>query len=149
MSPVAMDVATDPVQVELLSSITNTTSWASLPVEVRHMILSLVGLPISKKPYDGLGFPKVARFATVCWEWQVFCETRTFRRLVLNSDSLGEFDAIARRDDTRLGYIRKLWLRVQLLRYECPDCDEPEDEETQHRYVGHPCLYYNTSVYWC
>ncbi|KAM0253624.1 hypothetical protein ACHAQJ_007199 [Trichoderma viride] len=33
---------------------------------------------------------------------------------------------------TRLGYIRKLWLRVQLSRYECPDCDEPEDELTQH-----------------
>lgn len=82
----------------------------------------------------------MARFATVCWEWQVFFESCTFRRLVLDGDSLGEFGAIIRRDDTRLGHVRKLWLRVQLPRYECPDCDEPEGEETQHRYVGHPFL---------
>lgn len=140
MSPVAMDMATDPVQLEPPSSIANTTSWASLPVEVRRMILSLVGLPMSGRRCNGLGSSKVARFATVCWEWQVFFETRTFRRLVLDPNSFGEFDAIIRRDDTRLGYIRNLWLRVQLPRYECPDCDEPEDEETQYRYVGHPYL---------
>ncbi|KAL7796100.1 hypothetical protein V8C37DRAFT_414399 [Trichoderma ceciliae] len=114
------------------SSITKVTSWASLPVEVRQMILSLVGLPISGRQCNGLGSPKVARFATVCREWQVFFETCTFRRLVLDHNSLGEFDAIVRRNDTRLGYIRKLWLRVRLSKYECPDCDEPEDEATQH-----------------
>lgn len=108
MSPVAIDVATDPMQVESPSSITNTTPWASLAVEVRQMILNLVGLPISGRRYDGLGSPKAARFATVCWEWQVFFETCTFRRLVLDPQSLGEFDAIVRRHDTRLRYIRKL-----------------------------------------
>ncbi|CAM1509434.1 Fc.00g031730.m01.CDS01 [Cosmosporella sp. VM-42] len=127
-----MDVATDPVQVESPSPITNTTSWTSLPVEVRQMILSLVGLPISGRRYNGLGSPKVAGFATVCWEWQVFFETCTFRRLVLDPDSFGEFGTTIRRHDTRLGYIRKLWLRVRLPKYECPDCDEPEDEATQH-----------------
>lgn len=124
MSPIAMDVVTDPIQVESPSSITKATSWASLPAEVRQMILSLV-----------LGSPKVARFATVCLEWQVFFETCSFRRLVLDLGSLGEFDAIVRRHDARLGYIRKLWLRVQLSKYECPDCDEPEDEAPQRRYV--------------
>ncbi|KPM38835.1 hypothetical protein AK830_g7741 [Neonectria ditissima] len=127
MSP---DMATV-VQVESPSSVTNTTSWASLPVEVRQMILRLVGLPISEKQSSGLGSPKVARFATVCWEWQKFFETCTFRRLVLDPDSLDKFDAIVRRQDTRLGYIRKLWLRVRLLKYECPDCDKLEDEATQ------------------
>lgn len=128
MSPIAMDVATEPVQ---------TTSWALLPIEVRQMILSLVGLPVSGRRYDGPRPLKVARFATVCCEWQVFFETCTFRRLVLDPDSLGEFDAIVRRHDTRLGYIRKLWLRVRLSKYECPDCDDPEDGPTQSRYVGH------------
>ncbi|UKZ96921.1 uncharacterized protein TrAFT101_011694 [Trichoderma asperellum] len=50
-----MDVATDPVQVESPSSVTKATSWASLPVEVRQMILSLVVLPISGGKYNGLG----------------------------------------------------------------------------------------------
>jgi hypothetical protein len=78
----------------------------------------------------------VAPFATVCREWQVLFETCTFRRLVLSdAASLGEFDAIIRHNETRLGYIRKLWLRVHLVKYECPDCDEPEDEGTQRWYV--------------
>ncbi|UKZ75970.1 hypothetical protein TrVFT333_003666 [Trichoderma virens FT-333] len=131
MSPVAMNVATDPMQVGR-SSITKDASWAILPVEIRQMILSLVGLPISRRRYNSPGASKVARYAAVCREWQVFFETRTFRRLVLDHDSLDEFNAIVRRDDTRLGYIRKLWLRVQLSKYECPHCDEPEDEATQY-----------------
>ncbi|KAF5122210.1 hypothetical protein E5D57_012683 [Metarhizium anisopliae] len=133
MFRVAMDGATEPVQVDSRqpSSITNTSSWTSLPAEIRQKILSQVSLPASGTGHKGLGSPKVARFTAVCREWQVFFETCTFRRLVLNPDSLGEFDAIVRRHDARLGYIRKLWLRVQLPRYECPDCDETEDEATQ------------------
>lgn len=131
MSSVAMVVVTEPVQVELPSSITKATSWTSLPVEVRQMILSLVGLPISGRRYSGLGSPKMARFATVCRDWQVFFETRIFRRLVLDPKSLDKFDAIVRRHDVRVGYIRKLWLRIQLSKYDCPNCDEPEDEATQ------------------
>lgn len=117
MSPIAIDVATDPVQVESPSSITKATSWISLPIEVRQMILSLVGLPISGGRYNSLGSVKVARFATVCLEWQVFFEACTFRRLVLDPDSLSEFDAIIRRHDTRLGYVLKLWLRIRLSKY--------------------------------
>ncbi|KAL7905134.1 hypothetical protein GGI35DRAFT_461882 [Trichoderma velutinum] len=124
---VAMDVATDSAQLDLPSSITKATSWASLPAEIRQIILSLVGLPISGRRY------KVARFATVCREWQVFFEARLFRRLVLDSDSLSEFGAVIKRDDIRLAYIRKLWLRVQLPKYECPDCDKPEHKATQRR----------------
>lgn len=133
VSPVAMDVSTDAAQVESPSLITRATSWASLPVEVRQMILSLMGSPNSGARYDSRGSKKVAPLATVCWEWQVFFEACTFRRLVLDAESLSEFDAIVRRHDARLGYIRKLWLRVQLSKYECPDCDVPEDKATQHR----------------
>lgn len=135
MSPVAMDVATDTVEVESPPSITRTTSWASLPVEVRQMILRFVCLPISRGEYNGLSSLKVARFATVCLEWQAFFEARTFRRLVLDPGSLGDFDTIVGRHDARLGYIRKLWLRVRLSKYECPDCDEPEDRAAQHWHV--------------
>lgn len=142
MFRVAMDGATEPVQVDSRqpSSITKTSSWTSLPAEIRRKILSQVSLPASRTGHEGLGSPKVARFTAVCREWQVFFESCTFRRLVLNPDSLGEFDAIVKRHDARLGYIRKLWLRVQLPRYECPDCDETEDDATQRRYVGQPHL---------
>lgn len=128
------------MQVESPSSITKVASWATLPVEVRQMILSLVALPVSRRRYDGPGSPKLAQLATVCREWQAFFETRTFRRLVLHPDSLAEFEAIIRRHDASLGYIRKLWLRIRLSKYDCPNCVEPEDEATQHRYVGCPYL---------
>ncbi|KFG86672.1 hypothetical protein MANI_113838 [Metarhizium anisopliae] len=129
-----MDGATEPVQVDSRQpSITKTSSWTSLPVEIRQKILSHVSLPASRTGHEALGSPKVARFTAVCREWQVFFESCTFRRLVLNPDSLGEFDAIVKQNDARLGYIRKLWLRVQLPRYECPDCDETEDDATKRR----------------
>jgi hypothetical protein len=133
---------------EWQSYISRATSWASLPVEVRQNILSLVGLPTYEKRYDDLGSPKVALFATVCREWQVFFEARTFRRLVLDDDSLSEFDAIVRRHDFRLGYIRKLWLRIQLAEYECPDCDVAEDEATQRRMLCTRTPYPDTAELW-
>lgn len=140
MSADVMDVAmTDPVRAESpSSSITNTTSsWTSLPVELRQMILRLLCPPIPGRPHKGSpGSPRVGRFAAVCQEWKAFFEAGTFRRLVLDADSLDEFDAIVKRDDTRLGYILKLWLRVQLPKYDCPHCDTAEDHETGRRYVG-------------
>jgi hypothetical protein len=62
----------------------------------------------------------MAGFATVCREWQVLFETSLFRRLVLSPDSLDMFDAVIRRHDIRLGYIRKLWLHIRLSKHECP-----------------------------
>lgn len=100
--------------------ITNATSWASLPLEIRQMMLSLVGLPILGRRY------KVAQFTTVCQEWQAFFEVHLFRRLALDSESLGDFDEIFKRYDIRLAYIQKLWLRIKLRTYGCPDCDRPE-----------------------
>lgn len=104
------------------------------------MILVMVTLPNHWSRYDCPSRLKVARYATVCQEWQVFFETCTFRRLVLFTDSLNEFRAIIERDDTRLGYIRRLWLRVQLPKYECCDGDEPDNEATQFRYVDDPAF---------
>ncbi|UKZ68383.1 uncharacterized protein TrAtP1_009422 [Trichoderma atroviride] len=127
MSLVAMDVESDAFEVESPSTITRTTSWASMPAEVRQLILGFVCLPKPGERCNSLGFPKVARFASVCLEWQAFFEARLFRRLVLNPDSVDAFDAIVRRDDVRLGYIQKLWLRVNLSNYECPNCDRSED----------------------
>lgn len=136
MPLVAMDMATGLVKVQSPSLILMATLWDSLPVEIRHEILSLVGLPWMGRRY------KVAKFATVCRDWQVFFETCLFRRLVLDSNSLSEFDAIIRRHDIRLAYIQKLWLRIQLPSYGCSDCDRPENGATQRRYVqccvGHP-----------
>ena len=137
-----------PLQIESPSYTTRATSLALLPVELRRMILTLVRFPISGRSHDGLGSPKVAGFATVCKEWQALFESHTFRRLVLDADSLDEFGTIIRRHNIRLGYLRKLWLRVQLAKYDCPDCDVPEDEATQHRYVGHSRLFSDTGILW-
>ncbi|KAL7807543.1 hypothetical protein V8C44DRAFT_187120 [Trichoderma aethiopicum] len=127
-----MGTTTDPLQVESPSSVDKAASWAILPVEIRHRILNFVGLPISQSQNNGLVSQKLAPFATVCREWQVFFETRIFRRLVLDVNSLADFDAIIRRSDIRLGYIRKLWLRIKLTKYDCPDCDYEEDARTRH-----------------
>jgi hypothetical protein len=131
-----MDDATNVVEMQSPSSITKTTSWASLPVELREAILSFVCLPSSAEQCNGSGSSKLARFATVSLEWQTYFEARIFRRLVLDPGSVGDFDTIFRRHDARLGYIRKLWLRIRLSAYECPYCDEPENAATQRWYVG-------------
>ncbi|OPB45180.1 hypothetical protein A0O28_0073860 [Trichoderma guizhouense] len=117
------------MQVESPTSTARGFSWDSLPVEVRQQILSRVILPSSGKRCNGL---KVARFATVCREWQEIVETYTFRRLVLDPSSLSELAAIVGRNGSRLRYIRNLWLQVKLARYECPACDKPEDKATQY-----------------
>lgn len=135
MSLVTMDVGYDTFEVQSPSTITRTTSWASTPLEIRQLILGFVCLPRPGEYCNNLGYPKVARFASVCSEWQAFFEVRTFRRLVLNPNSLDDFGAIIRRKGVRLGYIRKLWLRVELPNYECPHCDKPEDLATQRGYV--------------
>ncbi|KAK1238014.1 hypothetical protein MKX08_002593 [Trichoderma sp. CBMAI-0020] len=126
-----MDVKSDAFAVESPFTKTRTTWWASTPAEVRRLILGFVCLPRPGEHCNDLGFPKVARFASVCSEWQAFFEARLFRRLVLNPDSVDAFDAIIRRKGVRLGYIRKLWLRVELINYNCTNCDKSEDVATQ------------------
>ncbi|KAL6821042.1 hypothetical protein J3E69DRAFT_357362 [Trichoderma sp. SZMC 28015] len=124
-----MGQAINTMQIESPTSTTRGFSWDSLPVEVRQQILNRVILPSSGKRRIG---PKVARYATVCREWQEIVETYTFRRLVLDPSSLSELAAIVGRNDSRLGYIRNLWLQVKLARYTCPACDKPEDKATQY-----------------
>ncbi|KAL6808161.1 hypothetical protein V8C40DRAFT_278941 [Trichoderma camerunense] len=124
-----MEQVINTMQVESPTSTARGLSWDLLPVEVRQQILSWVILPSSGKRCNG---PKVARFATVCREWQEVVETYTFRRLVLDPSSLGELAAVVGRNDSRLGYMRNLWLQVKLARYECPACDKPEDKATQY-----------------
>ncbi|KAL7918501.1 hypothetical protein ACQKWADRAFT_323717 [Trichoderma austrokoningii] len=109
-----MEQVVNAMQVEPPTSTAGGFSWDSLPVEVRQQILSRVLLPSAGKRCNG---PKVARFATVCREWQEIVETYTFRRLVLNPSSLSELAAIVGRNDSRLGHIRKIWLQVKLARY--------------------------------
>ncbi|KAI9163413.1 F-box domain-containing protein [Paramyrothecium foliicola] len=128
-----MEVATESVQAVSRSSLIQVGTWDSLPTEIRDIILGMVGWPSSGRPYNRSGSPKVARFTTVCKEWQDFFEPLTFRRLVLNFDSLAKFGTIIRRQDTRLGYIRKIWLRIQLCKYHCHDCERPEDRAVEDR----------------
>ncbi|KAL7919899.1 hypothetical protein ACQKWADRAFT_329253 [Trichoderma austrokoningii] len=123
-----------PVAMESPPSIRGTTLWTRLPAEIRRKILDFVCSPASEEKCKGLESPTLARFTTVCLEWQFFFEARIFRRLVLDPDSLDEFDAIITRHDARLGYIRKLWLRIRLSSYNCSRCFLQEDAATQNRH---------------
>lgn len=89
-------------------------SWASLAPEVRLMILKAL-------IQDGCC---IARYATVCREWQTFVEQKTFGRLTLTLSRLTSFDVIV---NQRRGYVKYLWLCIELQPYECLQCN---DEET-------------------
>ncbi|KAF5699332.1 hypothetical protein FMUND_14813 [Fusarium mundagurra] len=86
-------------------------SWKSLPLEIRRMVFQSA-LSLSPSPTTPV-------LATVSREWQEFFERSTFRDLALTSGDLYAFaSAIKGKGNvTRLGYIRTLRLRINLMPY--------------------------------
>ncbi|KAF5624955.1 hypothetical protein F52700_9330 [Fusarium sp. NRRL 52700] len=84
-------------------------SWTSLPPEVRRMVFQAA---ISRSP--SLAAPVLA---TVSREWQDFFERSTFKDLALTDGDLYTFASVIKRDANRLGYIRTLRLRINLMPY--------------------------------
>ncbi|KAK4236892.1 hypothetical protein C8A03DRAFT_16520 [Achaetomium macrosporum] len=86
------------------------SSWASLPVEIRDMILE----EISRQKHRGW-----ASCAAVCKEWQVFIERKNFCRLTLRASCLEELEhmVIRQRD-----LVQHICLNVELPRYTCYCC---------------------------
>ncbi|KAF4495405.1 hypothetical protein FAGAP_8471 [Fusarium agapanthi] len=84
-------------------------SWTSLPPEIRRMVLQAV---ISPSPS-----PTTPVLATVSREWQDFFERSTFKDLALTNGDLYAFASAIKRNTTRLGYIRTLRLRINLMPY--------------------------------
>lgn len=93
-----------------------------MPQEIRNNILSSV--VHVEKQHGG----RLCRLASVCKEWQLFFEAQTFRTLSLRQHDLNIFCRLIRWKQWRLGYIRHLWLRVELPNYFCDKCGEPETE---------------------
>jgi hypothetical protein len=104
------------------------SSWASLPAELRLMVLSHLIDDDTKAPYTN------SLLATVCREWQWFFEKRNFRELVLSQRHLNDFDRLLKRKHSyRLAYVKKLRFKVLLDKYDCDSCQTGEDEPTIRR----------------
>lgn len=84
-------------------------SWNSLPPEIRQMVLQYTSSHSS--------FPTAPVLATVSRDWQDFFERSTFKDLALANDDLYVFASAIRANVTRLGYIRTLRLRINLMPY--------------------------------
>lgn len=120
--------------------------WCGLPIHVQAAILSeLAG------DYEGVqeeGRQRCAVYASVCSGWQKFFEKIVFQKLVLRASDLDGFAKIIKRRTggvetrnsvvvskrpklvarafsstvSRMPRIKHLWLRVELLPYDCPEC---------------------------
>ncbi|KAF4442622.1 F-box domain-containing [Fusarium acutatum] len=84
-------------------------SWTSLPPEIRRMVFQAA---LSRNP-----FPTAPVLATVSREWQDFFERSTFKDLALTNGDLCTFASAIKGNVFRLGYIRTLRLRINLMPY--------------------------------
>lgn len=92
-----------------------------LPYEIQRQVLEMVlhgcfkSITSTRKGHS---------YAIVCRDWQEFFEEESFRRLVLTQMDLKAFKRIVR---SRRGFVKQIWLRILLPKYECVvSCDQPE-----------------------
>ncbi|KAK4446456.1 hypothetical protein QBC34DRAFT_486862 [Podospora aff. communis PSN243] len=97
--------------------------WASLPAEIRLMILDVV----AQQKHPGW-----ASFASVCKEWQLFLEKQNFCRLKLQVPCLDNFESIVRQSRRR-GLVQHIRLGVTLPGYSCQLCKRVESISWSHR----------------
>lgn len=95
---------------------TKTSSWMSLPAEIRFMILEAIA-------YQKC--PGRDSFASVCKEWQLFIEKRSFYRLKLQVPCLDDFKYIVARQRELVHHI---WLDIKLPKYSCRCCEWQESD---------------------
>lgn len=88
----------------------SSSSWTSIPLEIRLMILE----EVSRQKHRGW-----ASCAAVCKEWQVVIEKRNFHRLKLRISCLQELEDIVIRQRP---LVQHLWLNIELPRYTCRCC---------------------------
>lgn len=96
-----------------LASHTSTTSWTSLPAEIRLIILELV----AHQKHPGW-----ASLASVCREWQVILEKSNYRKLKVPSSRLGEFKSMVPPHKRQL--VRHIWFDIELRRYSTRCCSK-------------------------
>ena len=87
-----------------------SSSWASLPPELRLMILE----EIAQQRHRGW-----SSCAAVCKEWQTFVERQNFHQLKLRVSCLEELQDMVIR---QRGLVKHIWLNIEFPRYTCRSC---------------------------
>lgn len=120
--------------------------WNELPREMRQMVLEALVALCEKTRRDksarslGRTKAKLARYVTVCREWQETLEPAIFGRMRLGSSDLALFDNIMRGDRRRM--LRHVWLCVDLSRKRSRYNDQISQEEEEDNNAA-----FTTSVY--
>ncbi|RSL45055.1 hypothetical protein CEP53_010945 [Fusarium sp. AF-6] len=103
-------------------------SWHRLPRELQFHILSLVACcqgstshvePSSEVTKRHVG--QLAKCAAVCRNWQGYFENILFRKVTVHQKDLARLHKIS---NCRTERIQHLWLRIELLPYDCRICRE-------------------------
>lgn len=88
--------------------------WNLLAAELRDMIVqSLI--------CEG----NIARCASVCREWQATIERSNFHSLKLTAWDIPVFEKLSKQ---HLGLVKYIWYSIELLNYDCTECDLDETE---------------------
>ncbi|RSL68604.1 hypothetical protein CEP54_002703 [Fusarium duplospermum] len=86
----------------------STFPWHRLPRELQLNVLSLLA-----------HFGQLAKCAAVCRDWQEYFENILFRKITVHQEDLARLGEIS---PCRTERIRHLWLRIELLPYDCLRC---------------------------
>lgn len=96
--------------------------WHRLPRELRLIILSYLARrqgPTNHVESPSEDVDHVAKYATVCRDWQEYFENILFQKVTVHQRDLARLGEIS---PCRTERIRHLWLRIELLPYDCPRC---------------------------
>ncbi|KAK2056437.1 F-box domain-containing protein [Colletotrichum caudatum] len=102
------------------------TDWYSLPLEVRWVVRDGIKSLCQSNVTD---IPR-HQLPLVCREWHSWFAHENFRLLVLDQDRLDDFVKFVVSNEARREYVQRIVLRIRLPDYDCPACDEEEDEAT-------------------
>lgn len=93
--------------------------WGGLPPELQLMVLKNLVPPLDKVGFVRTRDSHLAAYSAVCREWQYVFEKIIYHRLVLSQDDVPRFAELTVH---HASLVRHLWLRVELLRYDCSWC---------------------------
>ncbi|KAK8012867.1 hypothetical protein PG991_010242 [Apiospora marii] len=97
----------------------NNSLFGRLPMHLRCRIMEMVAQSLPSTS-------SLSPFTTVSHEWQVYLEQFTFERIRVTPERLDSFKSYM--NVRRQGYVRYIWLCMELEAYDCRTC-APEDPE--------------------
>ncbi|KAL1880123.1 hypothetical protein Daus18300_001486 [Diaporthe australafricana] len=136
-------------QVEVTKpSLAPSIHWGQLPDIVQQAVLSELAEDYNRHSAEDR--KRRAAYAAVCQQWQELFEKLNFSKLVLLPSALKEFGNIVKRRSqnmnggdegrqrqktaakdspylSRVPRIQHIWLRIELLAYDCTKCKSPEE----------------------